>query len=115
MPCRIELSDTEIQIQIGCTPEERNVLQPIRLRLVISNPDKFQASHSDEVGDTLDAAQLRTSLIEVAGSVRVQTLERLGLILETSFRKKFSMPGLTWELTIHKPQFGWTYVQTWSS
>lgn len=115
MACRIEISELELLLHIGCTERERSTSQPIRFRTVVTRAQNFQACETDLLHDTLDAQEIRSALIESANHSRVQTLERLGQVIESDLRKNFSFNLCDWELTISKPRFGWSYVHAWSS
>ncbi len=115
MPCRIELADIELMLHIGCTEEERASPQLLRFRMVVRSVETFPASRTDELQDTLDVKALRDLLITSAEKSRVRTLERLGQLLESGFRQRFSMAGCEWEIAIEKTKFGWSYVHAWSS
>lgn len=115
MPCRIEISDMKVMLHIGCTDEEQRELQPILFRVTARNLNKFLASATDEIGDTVDVYEVQRTLLQTAKAHRVRTLERLGEILEQAFREQFKFRAIEWEIAISKPQFGWTYVQSWTS
>ncbi len=115
MPCRIELASFELELHIGCTEPERQAVQAVRFTLAVASTENFPACKTDLLADTLDVAALRANLAEVAGSVRVHTLERLGKLLEEGLLRCFPARGLTWELTIAKLRHGWTYVHTWTT
>ncbi len=115
MPCRIELSDVELQLHIGCTEEERRLTQPVGLRITVTNPEKFPASVTDQLMDTVDVGALQHLIRECALTTRVHTLERLGQALEECLRQHLPTRNLQWELTVAKPRFGWAYVHSWTS
>ncbi len=115
MPCRIEISEVELSLQIGCSEQERATPQPIGLGLLVRSLETFPACHTDRLHDTLDAAEMKKALIEAASNARVHTLERLGGVVELSFKEKFRAHRCDWEVTIRKPRFGWSYVHAWSS
>lgn len=114
MPCRIELSEIELELFIGCEEEERASPQPIRFRLSVRTDEPFLACQTDEVRDTLHVEEMRTVLVESAMGARVKTLERLGQLLEDRFRSRFPIRSLEWELRIDKPRMRWSYVHSWS-
>lgn len=114
MSCRIEIPEITLSAHVGCTDDERQSPQPLLVRAVVRNSRKFRASLTDDLADTVDVAKLRAFLTETVPSVRVQTLERLGEVLECGIREHFSFSGLEWEIAITKPRFGWTYVHSWS-
>jgi FolB domain-containing protein len=115
MPCQIRLSQFELLLKIGCSEQERATEQPLNFQVTVSRDQIFEASESDEVSDTLDAAVIRQVLVEAATSAGVKTLERLGQLMELRLRKQFLLTGCQWHLVIEKPQFGWSYVHTWST
>ena len=114
MPCRIELQPVELELRIGCTAEERSRPQPLCVQVRIRSDELFPASQTDRLEDTLDAAAVKEVLLrELPGPI--QTLERLGSLLQRRIEERFTHPGLAWELSIHKPRFEWTYVHAWRS
>jgi dihydroneopterin aldolase len=115
MPCRIELDELELELRLGCTEAERSQSQPVRFRLRVSSGERFPASRTDRVEDTLDAQKLRDAVERAARAARVHTLERLGALLEETLRADFPRPDLAWELRISKPRYGWSYVHAWST
>jgi FolB domain-containing protein len=115
MPCRIEIADFELDVRIGCTPEEREAPQPIRIGACVRKNAPFAASRTDRLSDTVDAAEIKDRLGTRATESRVQTLERLGQVLEDDLRQAFPAQGLDWEVRVNKPRFGWSYVHAWSS
>lgn len=115
MPCRIELSDIELRLRIGCTEDERREPQPVRFRATVRSAELFPASDTDRVEDTIDAGALRSALIEAARASGCHTLERLGRVIEQALSSRFSSPGLEWELLITKPRLGWSYSHAWTS
>lgn len=115
MPCRIELSEIELQLRIGCTEDERREPQPVRFRAAVRSEERFPASHTDRVEDTVDAGALRSALIDTARATRARTLERLAAELEAELTRRFGRTGLAWELMIRKPRFGWSYTHEWKT
>ncbi len=113
MPCRIELQDLELQLRIGCTAEERGEAQPVRVSAVVRSSEHFPACRTDRLADTLDAAEIRRTLLELGALPHVQTLERLGALAEARLRDRLPAAGLEWELSLSKPRFGWAYVHAW--
>ena len=114
MPCRIEMPDIEAQVVIGCTDEEQLAPQMLMISVEVESLEKFPATRTDQLADTLDAAKLRACVLEIATASRVRTLERLAELLELELKRIFPRPGLTWQLTLAKPAFGYRYVQTGS-
>lgn len=115
MPCRIELSSIELKLHIGCNETERASAQPVHFRVSVRSDEKFPACWTDALQDTIDVEKMHSLVVDAATPVRVQTLERLGQILEEKFRTQFASVGCEWELTMIKPRFGWTYVHSWST
>jgi FolB domain-containing protein len=115
MPCRIEIAEMRLMIPIGCKEEERKQAQPIHVRATLSSDAPFEACRTDQLSDTLDAGELKATIAERATRARVRTLERLGQLLEDTFRERFKAPGLQWEITLVKPNYGWSYVHSWTS
>ncbi len=115
MPCRIEILESELSLRIGCTEQERREPQPVLLRALVSRSTLFEAARTDRVADTIDAARLRELLVGRAAEARVETLERLAMLLERSVREEFAIAGCEWEVALTKPRMGWGYVCTWTT
>ncbi len=115
MATRIEIPNIEIDLHIGCDAQERSTIQTVFATLVITNYQKFRACHTDNINDTLDVSALKQTVRECIKINELHTLERLGQLLEENLRKKFPQTGLNWEIQLLKKNFGWKYVQTWSS
>lgn len=115
MPCQIEINQIILDLQIGCHETERALPQPVVVDIKILNYQKFKASKTDLLEDTLDVSQLKKVIRELALDKKVNTLERLAEIFEQGLRKNFNQSGLTWELTLVKKNYSWKYVQSWST
>lgn len=115
MPCQIEINQIELNLQIGCHEAERANAQVLMVDVKICNYQKFKASKTDLLEDTLDVSSVKKVVKELAQDQKVNTLERLAEILEQGLRKHFHQSGLTWELTLAKKNYSWKYVQSWST
>ena len=68
---------------IGVLPHERETKQPLHITLTIET-DFSKASHSDELSDTIDYAEVYSQLQRLISGSNFQLLEKLGeTILET--------------------------------
>lgn len=115
MSVQIEITPIEFNLKIGCTPEERSQDQAIALHLLFRKKDKFKASLTDNLSDTIDVEKVRCVVRDTAQKSHVQTAERLGEILELTLRELIPTPGIFWQMKIEKKRFGWSYVQTWET
>ncbi len=115
MSCRIEISNIELMIAIGCDLPERSSPQLVLASLCLSNYQNFRASKTDKLEDTLDVSSMKHVIREASQNLELHTLERLGQIIEDSLRKNFHHSGLSWELTLAKKNYSWKYVHSWST
>lgn len=115
MATRIEIPNIELELHIGCDDQERSHPQPVFIGVSITNYQKFRACHTDNIQDTLDVSALKDTIRGCIKTKELHTLERLGQIFEEELRHRFPHTGLNWEIQIVKKDFGWKYVQTWSS
>lgn len=115
MPCRIELTPFEVTMTVGCRPEEKAAPQTVRFSVRMEFTQHLRASETDQLTDTMDSDAVRDLISAVATQTRVLMLERLARILEERLSLEFSRFSCAWELTIHKPQYGWTYVHEWKT
>jgi FolB domain-containing protein len=113
MRSRIEISPLGIPAHVGCGEAERSAPQTLEVSLSVSSQEGFAACESDALGDTLDASRIQSLVAATIEASRVQTLERLGRLVETALRRELRSSGLDWELHISKPRFGWAYVHAW--
>jgi dihydroneopterin aldolase len=79
----------------------------------VESAEPFPACRTDRLEDTVDAAVIVALLKRQAEESRVRTLEAIGALTEEALRARFPRSGLAWQLTIHKPRFGWRYVHSW--
>lgn len=116
MASKIEIKEIKLMLHIGCSKEERSQAQPVIVRIAVHSISSFQACKTDQLSDTLDVDTISRLLINEANCSRVSTLERLGQILENSIRNNIlNQDGFNWEVTLTKPQWGWSYVHSWIS
>ena len=90
MPCHLKLSRVPLLLKIGCHEDERLHPQVIHLTVVIRCAERFLASHTDQLKDTMDIGAIRKRVMESTHEwtkeASVDTLERLGQLLETAYK-----------------------------
>ncbi len=114
MPCQIEIQEMELQLHIGCSEKERAEKQTVLATVRIQHYQKFLASKTDRVEDTINVSSVKKALSEHQFPT-MHTLEFLGETLEKKLRTLFPQTGLVWELQLLKKNYGWKYIQSWST
>ena len=115
MATRIEIPNIELDLHIGCDAQERSASQVVLATVLITNYQKFRACHTDNIQDTIDVSALKETIRTCIKIKELYTLERLAQLLEENLRQRFPQTGLNWEIQLVKKNFGWKYVQTWST
>jgi len=76
--CALRIDDLSLQVQLGCTAEERAVPQEVRLSVEMKFAQIPQASFSDSLIETVCYAQISHVLKEHCETRSFQLIERIG-------------------------------------
>lgn len=93
----INLHGLELSCRIGITEEERSIPQRLTADITLSAPCPF-ADMQEDIGRTIDYAQLTYRLLELAGSKDYNLVETLAHELATCCVQEFHAPTATVEL-----------------
>lgn len=97
----IIIEGLKVDTVIGCFNWERQIIQPLMLDLTIHN-DLTQAANSDELGDTLNYAQICELAAQVIQAAQPKLIEHAAqLVLESLFTTFPSIESIS--ITIRKP------------
>lgn len=100
MNARIQLNDVEVYTHIGVPDPERAHPQKLLISLSFPLPSFAEAARSDEVTSTIDYAQVRETLIEVATTRPRNLIETLAADLLEALRTRHQIGEA--RLTIEK-------------
>jgi len=115
MPCQIEINEINLKLHIGCHDAEKSLAQDVSLSVKIYNYQLFKASKTDQLEDTIDVSEVKKIIHAITDKLEVNTLERLGSLLEEGLKNHFHHTGLTWKITLTKKNYSWKYVQSWAT
>ncbi len=97
----IIIEGLKVDTVIGCFSWERQIIQPLMLDLIIHN-DLTQAACSDELGDTLNYAQICELASQVIQQAKPKLIEHAAqLVLNCLFSTFPSIESIS--ITIRKP------------
>lgn len=101
MADKIILKGIEVQGRHGCSAEERSQLQPfivdVELHLRLR-----QASRSDDLGDTIDYAEVLSGVKKIVGGTSRNLIETVAQeIADFLLRRYMLLEGV--KITVHKP------------
>lgn len=98
---KLQICDLILNVRLGCSAEERERAQEVRLNLEIQFTSIPEACSSDNLGETVCYAEITQILKDVIQEKEYQTVEHLAFNCLQTIRQKVPQT-LPMHLTVHK-------------
>jgi dihydroneopterin aldolase len=76
---RLQVNELELSVHLGCSPEEQESLQKIRISFEFRFASLPQACFTDEVKDTICYGSVSDSIRDFCSHSRFKTIEKLAM------------------------------------